>query len=704
MKKLIYLILFVAFLPLAQVEATHVAGGSITYRNVGPNQYTVRLTLFRDCGGANIPPFTTATQTVWYRNGCGGAPVPFTVNWLPGTGFEVPTPCVDDPSTCSGGSRYGILRFDWEGTVTLPFNTTTPTCNEWWFSWGSSATNANIGHCCRNTNQTLGGGLGQANFFIDSYLNNNFTPGNNSAYYGSFEVPAYCVNEPVVVRLDVAEDDADSLTFGLVPALQAWNTPAPYAAGRTPAVPAAVLNNIINIDSTNGNISFFSLQSQTAVFVMRVSEYRNGTLIGYVNLDVQVLTGVGRFCDNVQPGFRFDTVAVNCGTWNDLEMTVDLRSRIQCNTVSTDASEFRLYSNDGQLVQLKSATPLNCDAQDRTLAVRLELARPLDENGAYYLVSRNGTDGNTLGNQCDKFMATFDTMAIIVTGCPEYRKPMTITNVSVDTLNPNHTFVMWELPDTLNFNWFLAYNMYRALPGENIFSLDQRKFQFLDVNQLMHYDWEHEVFPHQSPIRYNMNLVLINGKENARSNTVQSIRLKNEPATTEDDDFITIDWTPYNGWETPEYMVQWFEGNKPLEGWKNLVGPLTDTTFTYEKPKPRGVYRLRVLSKKPGSILVSYSNPIDFTVPGRDIDIPNVITPNGDGINDKFEIENLEYYPGSKLFIYNRWGQQLYASNDYRNDWGGETLESGNYFYHLIVTDPESFEDTDYKGVIKIMR
>lgn len=58
---------------------------------------------------------------------------------------------------------------------------------------------------------------------------------------------------------------------------------------------------------------------------------------------------------------------------------------------------------------------------------------------------------------------------------------------------------------------------------------------------------------------------------------------------------------------------------------------------------------------------------------------PNVITPNGDGINDTFEIEE----KGSKLTIWNRWGKPIYKTNNYQNEWGTQKeVLSGLYYYH----------------------
>ncbi len=84
------------------------------------------------------------------------------------------------------------------------------------------------------------------------------------------------------------------------------------------------------------------------------------------------------------------------------------------------------------------------------------------------------------------------------------------------------------------------------------------------------------------------------------------------------------------------------------------------------------------------------------------LEIPNVITPNGDGKNEKFFVVGLEHFPNSILMIYNRWGGKVYESNNYTNDWNGDNLTDGVYFYHLIITVHD--EDELYKGTITILR
>ena len=64
---------------------------------------------------------------------------------------------------------------------------------------------------------------------------------------------------------------------------------------------------------------------------------------------------------------------------------------------------------------------------------------------------------------------------------------------------------------------------------------------------------------------------------------------------------------------------------------------------------------------------------------------PNVITPNNDGLNERFVINELSRGPW-RLEIYNRWGGQVYTTPDYRNTWGQEAAP-GLYYYLLRPAD-----------------
>ena len=107
--------------------------------------------------------------------------------------------------------------------------------------------------------------------------------------------------------------------------------------------------------------------------------------------------------------------------------------------------------------------------------------------------------------------------------------------------------------------------------------------------------------------------------------------------------------------------------------------------------------------------------------------IPNIFTPNGDGINDFFIIDNdpsvdydneeneednsrgfehesynplSDYYLRTELTIFNRWGRIVYKSSDYKNDWDGGKLPDGTYFYVLECVGEQS--NHRYQGSVTI--
>jgi len=70
----------------------------------------------------------------------------------------------------------------------------------------------------------------------------------------------------------------------------------------------------------------------------------------------------------------------------------------------------------------------------------------------------------------------------------------------------------------------------------------------------------------------------------------------------------------------------------------------------------------------------------------RDIKFTNVISPNDDGQNDQLRFNNDDIIEGSRLTIFNRWGDTIYSTDDYQNNWTAEGYPSGVYFYVLEVS------------------
>ena len=84
-----------------------------------------------------------------------------------------------------------------------------------------------------------------------------------------------------------------------------------------------------------------------------------------------------------------------------------------------------------------------------------------------------------------------------------------------------------------------------------------------------------------------------------------------------------------------------------------------------------------------------------FYVFCEDLVIYTGFSPNEDGVGDFFFIEGIEGYPNNTLTIFNRWGNQVFHTDGYKNDWkgtwNGKDLPDGTYFYMLDDGQGRSF-------------
>ena len=86
-----------------------------------------------------------------------------------------------------------------------------------------------------------------------------------------------------------------------------------------------------------------------------------------------------------------------------------------------------------------------------------------------------------------------------------------------------------------------------------------------------------------------------------------------------------------------------------------------------------------------------------------EFEIHNAFSPNGDAVNDYFQIDGIENFANHELCIYNRWGNQVLRTENYQNDWEGQwegnDLPSGTYFY--VFNDGNG---NTHSGYVQIMR
>ena len=91
-----------------------------------------------------------------------------------------------------------------------------------------------------------------------------------------------------------------------------------------------------------------------------------------------------------------------------------------------------------------------------------------------------------------------------------------------------------------------------------------------------------------------------------------------------------------------------------------------------------------------------------------EINVSQAITPDGDGINDTWFINNIQNHPNNSVKVFNRWGDLIFSRNNYQNDWNGSYANNGNnipdassYYYQI---DLDGNGSIDHDGWIYITK
>ncbi len=258
---------------ISTVYATHYAGTDLFYQSLGNNQYKITLVFYRDCAGVQEPNSADLVLT----NLCGSSNSSFTIyKKTNGAGFtngeEITSVCSTAVSTCNGGTVAGLRKWVYEGDITLPVST----CTDWKVSYQL---------CCRNFAITTLQNPGGESLYTETVFKSNII--DQAPQFTNNPIAFACVNQAFNFNQGAFDADGDSMAYELDNPLSSGGNPVVFAQGFSKTNPMATTSGI-TLDSITGAISFLPSMLQVGVIAVKVKQYRNGSLIGYVRRDMEI--------------------------------------------------------------------------------------------------------------------------------------------------------------------------------------------------------------------------------------------------------------------------------------------------------------------------------------------------------------------------------------------------------------------------------
>jgi gliding motility-associated-like protein len=244
--------------------SSHAAGMDISYecisQGTNSDSYKITVKFYRDCEGIPAP----SNLSLDYSSSCGSGSATL---YQVGSAVNINSTCL---SYCNGGNTLGIEQYTYEETITLSH------CSNWMLSVCVNARNAAINTIIDPGNQEL---------CIEATLNNTVYC-NNSPTFSQYPTPFICVGSYYCYNNGAIETDGDSLVYSLV-------TPFNSNTGGTVnyIAPYSAINPVgggSSFDITTGNLCVTPPSIISSVLAIKVSEYRNGVLIGSIIRDIQI--------------------------------------------------------------------------------------------------------------------------------------------------------------------------------------------------------------------------------------------------------------------------------------------------------------------------------------------------------------------------------------------------------------------------------
>lgn len=482
----------------SHVQASHLVGGILTYKYIGDStniahHYQVNVTVYRTTrwssfSSVNGPPVCVSSSCFPNQ----------TISLSVAPGWPLNGEPVSSSMDCVAPQSPNVINMIEHrlvGDVILP-----GTCSDFSFKYSFLCCRINTSLIANVSSSPSGSNR------LDAHLNNTFGENTSPQYVFNEATFSFCENQSININHYADDPDGDSLRYLFTkPRIGDCLESANYISFETmftKSQPFSAVSPGVVLDSLTGNISFVST-SQTGHYnyAFKVEDYRwvsglnqyvqvgSSYLEGMVSFAGQCLSSVvvGPQLKNTNhPKQNFpidilnrmedpslipnaDTVSGQGGIaeaalhkvdYNCLSTTIDLyfTTPIQCNTISTDGSEFRIMTADSILVPILAAIP-NCTFPQMTEHITVELYNPLPDNGDFLASIRTGNDGNTLINMCGFEMPPHYTFVIQSNDCPVFSTDKLNKNTVAMRIHPNPNAGVFTVTGSGEPHVLRVYNM-----------------------------------------------------------------------------------------------------------------------------------------------------------------------------------------------------------------------------------------------------
>lgn len=169
---------------------------------------------------------------------------------------------------------------------------------------------------------------------------------------------------------------------------------------------------------------------------------------------------------------------------------------------------------------------------------------------------------------------------------------------------------------------------------------------------------------------------------------------------------LTLSAAPYDTTILYGDQIQLFANGAKFYQWDPLFN-LSDgrSPAPYVRPLSSTVYTVTGFNEWGCSDTRALRITVDPTM--RD-DIPSAFTPNGDGLNDYFNVVNLKYRNLQEFRVFDRWGTEVFSTQGQSKGWDGrykgEPCQVGVYYYIIRVSRPVGVGSYMYKGEVTLIR